>query len=537
MLDIRVLAHLKVFSTVYLQVAGAVLAAYVAWKLGRIIAAPCRSSLRNLPAPPSPSWLYGNLKELTAAEARPLHESWVEQYGHTLTYKGLFNANVLYTVDTRALNHILSHSADYWKPPAARYGLSTVVGKAFGPAQIRELTDVFVLKAIELADYWKDLISETGEPARVEVIEGLSKMTLDVIGLAGFNYEFDALNVDGKTSELHAAFRVIFGKATNAPSVFSFLRFLFPPLRFIPTPSGRRANRAKAIMRNVGLQLIREKRADITGSASHGEKADKKHVDLESRDLLTLLIKANAGLDIPENQRLSDEDILAQVPTFLVAGHETTSNATAWALYSLAVAPEIQEKLREEAYSLPTENPTMDELQELPYLDAVVRETLRLHAPIPSTLRMAVKDDLIPLNTPFTDVHGQVHDAIKIDKGTTIDVPILQLNTSKVIWGEDAHEFKPDRWEHTPEAAQHVPGVWSNMMTFLGGPRSCIGFRFALVEMKALLFTLIRTFEFELALPKEEIVRQRAAIQRPIVRGEMEKGSQLPMLIKVHKRV
>lgn len=56
-------------------------------------------------------------------------------------------------------------------------------------------------------------------------------------------------------------------------------------------------------------------------------------------------------------------------------------------------------------------------------------------------------------------------------------------------------------------------------------------------RMKALLYVLIRTFEFELAVPKEEIVRQRAAVQRPIVRSEMEKGSQLPMLIKVHKRV
>ena len=55
----------------------------------------------------------------------------------------------------------------------------------------------------------------------------------------------------------------------------------------------------------------------------------------------------------------------------------------------------------------------MDELQELEYLDFVTRETLRLHAPVPNTLREAVKDDVIPLNTPYTDVNGQVHDAIK----------------------------------------------------------------------------------------------------------------------------
>ena len=70
----------------------------------------------------------------------------------------------------------------------------------------------------------------------------------------------------------------------------------------------------------------------------------------------------------------------------------------------------------------------------------------------------------------------------RIDKGTNIDVPIIQLNRSKAIWGEDALEFRPERWAHTPDAAHNVPGVWSNMMTFLGGPRACIGFRFSVVE-------------------------------------------------------
>jgi cytochrome P450 len=55
----------------------------------------------------------------------------------------------------------------------------------------------------------------------------------------------------------------------------------------------------------------------------------------------------------------------------------------------------------------------MDELMELPYLDAVVRETLRLHAPVPSTVRVAMKDDILPVDTPFTDKYGVVHDGIK----------------------------------------------------------------------------------------------------------------------------
>ncbi|KAI0717342.1 cytochrome P450 [Fomitopsis betulina] len=554
----------------YVLLVGALLAAWLLWKVVRVVVRLRTSSMRDLPGPPSPSWFYGNLAEVAAAEARSLNEKWTEQYGHTITYRAMWNSPILYTVDTRAINHILGHSADYWKPKFARVSLREFLGEgllvvegekhrqevsscietthqstdrrrlvqrrvmnpAFGPAQIRELTEIFVEKAGQLSAYWKHLISTTGEPARIEAIDGLTKMTLDVIGLAGFNYDMDALHIGGESNELNSAFSVIFGHASNAPSIFRTLRLVFPILQYIPTPETRRIAKAKKIMHRVGLELIREKRARIMGM-SHREKAEKQ-TDMQSRDLLTLLIKANMGLDIPEHQRMSEEDILAQVPTFLVAGHETTSNATAWALYSLAAAPEIQNKLREEIYSSPMENPSMDELNELEYLDFVVRETLRLHAPVPSTIREAVKDDVIPLNTPFTDTKGQVHDSVKIDKGTNIVVPILELNRSKAIWGEDTLEFRPERWAHTPEAAHSVPGVWSNMMTFLGGPRACIGFRFSVVEMKALLYVLIRAFEFELAVPKEEIVRQRAVVQRPIVRSEMEKGSQLPMLIKAH---
>ena len=133
---------------------------------------------------------------------------------------------------------------------------------------------------------------------------------------------------------------------------------------------------------------------------------------------------------------------LVEVPTFLVAGHETTSGATMWCLFALSQAADVQRKLRAELLAVGTDTPTMDELNALPYLDAVVRETMRVHAPVPSSIRIATRDDVIPLSTPYVDVHGQVHDAVRVSKGTPIFIPILAINRSKALWGEDAHEFK-----------------------------------------------------------------------------------------------
>jgi hypothetical protein len=73
----------------------------------------------------------------------------------------------------------------------------------------------------------------------------------------------------------------------------------------------------------------------------------------------------------------------------------------------------VQTKLREELLTVDTDTPTMDELNALPYLDMVVRETMRIHAPVASTSRIAMVDDVLPLNTPFTDRKGITHDRIR----------------------------------------------------------------------------------------------------------------------------
>ncbi|KAG5642331.1 hypothetical protein DXG03_003006 [Asterophora parasitica] len=92
--------------------------------------------------------------------------------------------------------------------------------------------------------------------------------------------------------------------------------------------------------------------------------------------------------------------------------------------------------------------------------------------------------------------------------------------------------YRPERWEKVPEAVSSIPGVWGHMLTFLGGPRACIGYRFSLVVMKALLFTLVRAFEMELAVPVLDVVMKRGIVSRPALASDSKGGNQLPLLLR-----
>ncbi len=206
------------------------------------------------------------------------------------------------------------------------------------------------------------------------------------------------------------------------------------------------------------MQLIEEKKIQLM-SEKTSRSVEKK--DVQGRDILSLLIKSNMASDVPENQRLTDEDVLArtclftnvlvsanasippsEVPTFLGAGHETTATAAGWVLAELTKNLELQQKLREELLNVESETPTMEELNELPYLDKIVRETLRLHPPVTMVIREAQRDDVIPVSEPFLDARGKLQHGIEVKQGNRILIGIAVLQTSKDTWGEDALEFK-----------------------------------------------------------------------------------------------
>ncbi|CAE6448527.1 unnamed protein product, partial [Rhizoctonia solani] len=196
-------------------------------------------------------------------------------------------------------------------------------------------------------------------------------------------------------------------------------------------------------------------------------------------DIMSMLLKQNKI--VPPEDQMTEAEIQAQVNGLLFGGHDTTSAALDRTLHLLAQYPEVQDRLREEvreAHSLHGKDLDYDQLNSLKYLDAVCRESLRVWSPAQFTQRTAAKDWNLPLRYPVKSKDGKTMISnLFVKKGTHLYLSLGSVNRDKQTWGDDAEQFKPSRWlDSLPEsvAESKIPGVYSNMMTFLGGPRSCM---------------------------------------------------------------
>lgn len=493
-----------------------------------------------------------------------LLSQWEAKYGPNYAYKGFLSGSRLMTTDPVALSYILGHAYDYPKPDfvrdtlaamgAGEEGLVTSEGEvhrrqrkilspAFSLSHIKSLTPIFWDKAEQLRDIW---LRPSGNPVRVDALSYLARATLDVIGLAGFGYHFDSLSSRGNTNELAQAFSIIFSTARKFRLV-TILQVWFPILRRF-RPHNATMAAAHATMRRIGLELIQERREAVTN-----EMREKKLMLLDGnktilgRDILSVLIRSN--LSASSSEQMSLPEILSQISTFLAAGHETTASALTWCLYALVTNPDAQAVLRKELRQLNAlegdRERLTDEIMKCQYLDWVVRETLRLHSPVTNTMRVCMRDeDEIPIDCSLTstapggylDKDGVRRYTIKVKKWDIITIPIQAINDSERLWGEDSKVFRPERWAaRTTLRANSIPGLYSNIMTFLNGNpidgnRSCIGYKFALLEIKIFLYVLLKDLEFSID-PAMVIEKRVNVVTRPFVKSEPQLGNQLPLFV------
>ncbi|KAF2734394.1 cytochrome P450 [Polyplosphaeria fusca] len=464
--------------------------------------------LRHLPSPPDTNIVTGNFRKIFAEPTGQPQREWIDTIPNDglIYYRWLFNdARVLLTSPKALAEVLVQRNYEFIKPGRLRDGLGRLLGigillaegdehkrqrralmPAFAFRHIKDLYPVFWHKSREMTAAMKaDIKADKSGSSVVEIREWASRATLDIIGVAGLGQDFNA--IENPESELNATYRSIFG-AAGGQQILQLVANLVPTwfLRALPLKRNEEIVNAIKVIKKVARDLIKDKRAKL-------EKGNRTDTDILSVAL--------------ESGGFTDEELVNQLMTFLAAGHETTASAMAWAVYLLCKHPETQRKLRSELRSnLPSLNdPTTEisstDIDRLPYLNAVLNETLRVFPPVPLTLREAAAD---------TTIQGQF-----IPKGTTIVICPWAVNTSKALWGADAREFNPDRWMGQGKA--NTGGADSNyaVTTFLHGPRSCIGKDFAKAEFACLMASLIGTFEIEMQDKEWELKIQGGITARP----------------------
>ncbi|KAJ7644303.1 cytochrome P450 [Roridomyces roridus] len=530
----------------------------------RLLLRQALSPLKNLRGPNSPSFWMGNLREMHDQENNNLIADWESAYGSTFVYRGFIGGCRLMTTDPVAIAHILANAYDYPKPDFVRDSLATMVAgdqglltaegdahrrqrkilsPAFSSSHIKSLSPIFWDKANKLREIWLDT-SDHAETkcARVDALGWISRATLDAMGLAGFGYNFNSL-LDDK-NELAQAFGVIFSTARKF-RVMTILQVWFPFLRRFRRNNAVMAQ-AHQTMRRIGLGLIEERSRAVIEEQAQKCGAIQGDKTILGRDILSVLIRSNIATSADQN--MSVDEVLCQISTFMAAGHETTSSALTWCLYALVQNPlaqsQLRTALRDIECDLRSECPELagseylemltERVSKCEYLDWVIRETLRLHAPITSTMRVCMRDDQIPVDSDALNVdkNGRRLYGIRVKKWDIITIPIQAINKSTALWGEDARAFKPERWARPPpNAAKAIPALYSHMLTFLNGNHACIGYKFALLEMKIFLYTLVKDLEFRMH-PSLVIEKRVNVVTRPFVKSAPELGNQLPLDIQ-----
>ncbi|BEI87227.1 hypothetical protein CcaverHIS002_0705730 [Cutaneotrichosporon cavernicola] len=514
---------------------------------------------RNLPGPASSHFLFGDFPKVQSHPTGRVMQSWFNEYGPTVRAKLLLGDNLIVTADTTAMAFIMQHADHFIKPPAQTRMITRLLGHgllnvnfdthrrqrrvlnpAFHPDAIREMVPHMFTKAYELRDKLMEACAdpeyndpETAAPRPEDVVTGARKVnmnkylintTFDVIGLAGFDYDFGCLR---EGNHIVTTFRNAMSELQRL-TLFGVLQQMVPALDIIPSKRNKLADLARIGTSGVGRECIARKRREM--ETLH--KDDLSKGTFVGKDLLSLMLKANMAKDLLPRDRLDDTEMAYQVSTFILAGSETTSNSLTWTLYRLAMHLDVQQRLREELETLATDEPSLEQLNTLPYLENVIHESLRLDPPVPESMRLCTQDVMLPLHTPVKGRDGNMIDSVPMKKGDMIITGYMQVNHNKDIWGPDADKFNPDRFDRPGIPARKAPGTWGNITSFNGGNRNCIGYRFALAEIKAILFVLLRHFQFEMLPSSPTITAKNFIIMLPWVVGEENVGSQMPLMVR-----
>ncbi|CAO3614068.1 unnamed protein product [Mucor hiemalis] len=323
------------------------------------------------------------------------------------------------------------------------------------------------------------------ESDSVPITLRMKSMTLDILGLAAFDFNFQSLRGDpeGWTKTYNVAIAGLFNPWIN---IFAKVDFL---LHYI-SPQRRRINNATLKFSSMLDELADKKREEILA----GSNSD---IPENEKDLLTLMIEA----DIRDKGTISNQELRHNIALFFLAGHDTTAHTLTFCLYNLAINKHVQKKARKEILHIlgdePTDIvPTLEELKQMSYLDLVLKENLRRSGPVDRLMTRETIED-IELAGTF------------IAKGTHITVDVASLHMSPKNW-KNPEQFIPERFEEGGEYESNLGTTWT---PFSSGSRQCLGINFSLTEQRVVLAMILRKFEIE--LPADSIHADGIVFDKP----------------------
>ncbi|KND93225.1 Cytochrome P450 3A9 [Tolypocladium ophioglossoides CBS 100239] len=421
-----------------------------------------------------------------------------------------------------------------------------VIGPAFTAVAVEGMASVFYEKAQVLADVWAQKLRNTAgqETRRMEInaYREFEALSLDIIGAAGFQYDFRMLN--GQQSELNDVF-VNVTKSAATGSVYASLRSHFPwvgTLGSFFSQEQKTLDKYKRHIWRVSKDLVDNAKSKMRKQDSKGTRKSGQ------RDILSLLIESNTSATAKDH--LGDDEIISMVPTFLSGGYDNNASEMSYALFALTNFPETQRRLRKELLSPPANGRVWREdlrsLERLPYLDAVAKETFRLYSSAHSLPRTVARDDFIPLSKTIQLRDGSWVNKIPISRGDDVVIAQKWVNVASRFWGPAADVFKPERWIEDPGHEYYEGGLphavagdreswkglsgWSHLMTFSIGPRNCPGYKMAVAEFKVGLAVLVSRFDFTRHKAMDEVYGEVQIVDRPRVRGR--EGYCMPCWVK-----
>jgi cytochrome P450 len=333
----------------------------------------------------------------------------------------------------------------------ANEGLLTIDGEKHRQ-QRRVVQPAFHKKQIEgyatiMQNYTRELLDTWHPGQRVNLSRAMQELTLRIVSKCLFS-----IDLSSQLAPLSAAFDGIIGSSTSIAEDMLNIRVDNPV-----TGYGKRM----AAMRQLNMliyTLIAQRRDD----------------EREHQDVLSMLMSAESG-EAP-GKPLTEKQIHDHILTFLAAGHETTAVSLVWTMYLLAQHPEVRAELQRDLQTvLDGREPTLSDLAQLPYLDWVLNESLRLYPPAWMQLRFVTEDVEL----------GRT----RLPAGTLIILSQWVLHRLPELW-QEPEVFQPERW-NPAHAQQLPPGAY---FPFGGGPRTCIGMPFALLEAKLILAGMLQRY-------------------------------------------